>query len=343
MTGSIKNELDPILETLGLLYVGSHFEEAKEEIKKAVADLGFDGEQFYSQHLKSFDKYVQTFKKFKISGSDDDLFFSENDSNYFLVLMSLIIENKNWLNALDKLTDDAVRKEIIHIFNTLSDELEMERNIETLEDLIYFLENSDLSGSAKWKLLRIWQQPQRYIVSLLETINANLAAYQKAVNEISRPLAKLMDRYTLLMSNQSDKIFHSIKDQLSQDADIFPSLVFPLSQLIFESSCHYGLLSHKIVTEGESRSRFKDALLIKLKALSDGSKLEILCSLKISPKYNLEIAQQLGLTAATMSHHMNALLNCGFVGIEKKEGRVYYHLMEDNIRNMIEELKKTLL
>jgi DNA-binding transcriptional ArsR family regulator len=80
-----------------------------------------------------------------------------------------------------------------------------------------------------------------------------------------------------------------------------------------------------------------------LKALSDSSKLEIISSLKISPKYNLEIAQQLGLTPATMSHHMSVLLSCGFVGVEKMDGKVYYHLVEENMISMLEELKQALL
>ena len=84
-------------------------------------------------------------------------------------------------------------------------------------------------------------------------------------------------------------------------------------------------------------------MLIKLKALSDGSKLGIIASLKVSPKYNLEIAQHLGLTAATMSHHMSVLLNCGLVGVEKREGKVYYHIEKENLQELINELKETLL
>ena len=52
-----------------------------------------------------------------------------------------------------------------------------------------------------------------------------------------------------------------------------------------------------------------------MKAFGDKSKFEILYSLKESPKYNLEIAEQLHLTAATMSHHVNILLSQGLVTV----------------------------
>ena len=61
------------------------------------------------------------------------------------------------------------------------------------------------------------------------------------------------------------------------------------------------------------------AILPILKALSDKSKFDILHSLLIAPKYNLELAEELDLTAATVSHHMNVLLTNKLVDIEKKE------------------------
>ncbi|MNJ65876.1 Bacterial regulatory protein, arsR family [compost metagenome] len=65
--------------------------------------------------------------------------------------------------------------------------------------------------------------------------------------------------------------------------------------------------------------------------------------LKEKPKYNLEIAEQLGLTAATTSHHMNVLLACKLVSIDKKNGKVYYHVDQEQLRQFIHELELFLL
>jgi DNA-binding transcriptional ArsR family regulator len=342
MPDKIYYELDPLFETLGLLFVSYNFEEVKQETQKALSDLGLDGEQFYSHNLKTYDRYVQAFLKNRVPGQEDALFFGEKNLNYFLILLSLINENRNWLTSADHLTDALIHAKIIQICMDVFDEDTDSGSVKTLEDVIAFLGKSGLEENAKWKMLCIMQQPQKHILQLINAINANMEAYQKAANEIATPLKKLLDKYNISADNHDDKTFYEIKGKLSQASNIYPTLIFPVSQMMFEKSCYYGLLSEMVIKDGRARYS-KESLLLKLKALSDSSKLEIIMSLKVSPKYNLEIAQQLGLTAATMSHHMSVLLNCGFVGVEKKDGKVYYHLQKDSVKNLIEELGQVLL
>ena len=343
MVDTIYGDLDPVLETMGLLFVSYNFDEVKQEIKNALSDLGLDGEHFYAHNLKAFDKYVRLFLDNRVPNQEDMLFFGDKGSNYFLILLSLIIENRHWLTSLDDVTDQFINAHIIHI---CKDDFYNENNIENPEveeNLIQLLEKSGLEDNEKWKLLRIMQQPKKYITQLVNSINSNMEAFQKSVSHIGKPLIKLLDQYNLSVKNHGDKLFYELKSKLSPASTIYPTLVFPVSQIIFETSCYYGLLSEVVTKNKKNRLYSKESLLLKLKALSDGSKLEIITSLKISPKYNLEIAQQLGLTAATMSHHMNVLLTCGFVGVEKKDGKVYYHLEKDSIKDMIEELEQILL
>ena len=80
-----------------------------------------------------------------------------------------------------------------------------------------------------------------------------------------------------------------------------------------------------------------------LKALGDASKFQILTRLREGDKYNLELAQELGLSAATMSHHMSALLTCGLVRLTKREGRVYYSLERQAVRRMLTTLEQHFL
>ncbi len=343
MSDTIHNELDPYFEIMGLLYVSYNFDEVKQLTKNALSDLGFDGERFYSQNLKAFDKYVQSFLKYRVSSPSDDLFFGETDSNYFLILLYLINDNKCYLSSVDALTDEQINHQIIQICRAVFDNDNQADSIETLEDIIIFLEKSKFEGNAKWKLMRIMQQPKEHLLQLINSININIDSYKKAESEIKKPLMKLLNQYNVSINNHSDKMFFEIKNKFNQDCEIFPTMIFPVTQMIFEKSCYYGLFCKMVVQDRNPSLHSKESLLLKLKALSDSSKLEIITSLKVSPKYNLEIAQQLGLTAATMSHHMNVLLICGFVNVEKKDGKVYYHLKEENIKAMIEELEATLL
>ena len=80
-----------------------------------------------------------------------------------------------------------------------------------------------------------------------------------------------------------------------------------------------------------------------LKAISDNSKFDILLSLIKAPKYNLELAEELNLSAATISHHMNVLLTCHLVSVEKRDGRVYYTLSKSTIENLLLDLHNKFL
>lgn len=343
MSNKLFSELDPVFETMGLLLASYNFDEAKKETIKALSHLGFDGEQFYSRNLKAYDKYVQVFLNSRVSCKEDTLFFGEKDLNYFLILLLLVIENRSWLTSADSLTDTLINAQIIRICKSVFDDDSETESIEALDDIIKFLEKCGLEVNAKWKMLCIMQQPKKHILQLINAINANMEAYQKAVREINNPLKRLMDKYSTSVNNHGGEMFYKIIGKLSQDSNIYPTLIFPVSQIIFEKNCYYGLLSEIVIKDEKVHLHSKETLLLKLKALSDSSKLEIIASLKASPKYNLEIAQQVGLTAATTSHHMSVLLICGFVGVEKKDGKVYYHLEEENIKNMIKELEQTLL
>ena len=80
-----------------------------------------------------------------------------------------------------------------------------------------------------------------------------------------------------------------------------------------------------------------------MKAFGDKSKFEILYSLKESPKYNLEIAEELQLTPATASHHMSLLLSNHMVTVEKKDGRVYYQLNQETLREIMKCFREIFL
>lgn len=333
-------KLDPVFETMGLLYIGYNLDEVKEETKKTLSDLGFEGEKFYSQYLKTFDKYVNAFLKHRVECSESAFFFSEKDANFFRIFLALIVENRDWLTSLDHIKEEQINENICKvIFDDEANKVEFD----SLEDIIKCLEGSGLQSDAKWKMLRVMQSPKDYLNQLITIINSNLEAYHKATNEVHIPLEKLMTHYNDKIASCWDKKFSELRATIAPSSEVYPTLIFPVSQMLFEKCSYYGLLSDKIIESGKMRQNSKELLLLRLKAVSDSSKLEIISSLKLSPKYNLEIAQQLGLTAATMSHHMSVLLNCGLVGVEKKDGKVYYHLEKESLQNLLQDLQEAIL
>lgn len=77
-----------------------------------------------------------------------------------------------------------------------------------------------------------------------------------------------------------------------------------------------------------------------LKALGDKSKLDILLFVKDKPSYGTEIAKQFHLTTATVSHHMNQLLQLELVQVEVKEKRVYYQTQKERLQEVFDACKR---
>ncbi|MDD6305928.1 MAG: metalloregulator ArsR/SmtB family transcription factor [Clostridiales bacterium] len=80
-----------------------------------------------------------------------------------------------------------------------------------------------------------------------------------------------------------------------------------------------------------------------LKALSDRSKFEILSYIKDKRAYGSELAKHMGLTTATISHHMSALFTCGLVELSKEYNRIFYRENKKAVEEVLDYCRKVLL
>lgn len=104
---------------------------------------------------------------------------------------------------------------------------------------------------------------------------------------------------------------------------------------------HMGTL-HCVIDFSESEEFSREQLLEHLKCLSDATKVSILTILKESPTYQTDLARRLGLTTATISHHMNQLVHNGFVKHRLEEKKVYYEYQPDMVEITCAQLEKLL-
>lgn len=80
----------------------------------------------------------------------------------------------------------------------------------------------------------------------------------------------------------------------------------------------------------------------KLKLLADKSKFDILMYIKDQPAYGSEIAKHFGLTTATVSHHMNRLLEEQLIIVEQQNRKIYYRSNKDVLQNLLEACNNLL-
>ncbi|MBN3346423.1 transcriptional regulator [Clostridium botulinum] len=339
----ILDKLDPICEIFGLIYISHDYEKFIDALKKELNNNGVNGELFLKKNFKIIDKYIKTFNKYKVINENELMFFDEDDESIFMLIAFVLINNKELIYSLDNITDDQFKSIILDVYNEISEE---ERNIDsisTLNNTIEFLKEIDLKENTKWKLMIILNEPKKYYKSLIKIIEDNKIAYNQACKAIEKPLSKLISNYIKYVNSDKCEVLNNIIKNNDSNIIIIPTLTFGTSLFEFKNTYFMGLLYEIICKEYIYSMGNKGELVLKLKALSDKSKLEIISLLKAGPKYSLEIAEALKLTPATVSYHMGSLLECSMVVVEKKQGKVYYHLNKIGLKNFIDELNNTLL
>lgn len=334
----IRKVLDDVFETSGLLYVSNHFEKMKEETISNLAELGHEGKMFYEENFGAYEQYVSEFNKFKVITEYYDFFFDEYDLKFYMLILSMVIENRSLFVSFDKIDDKDISTQMLRYYSDIyEEELEI-TEIKSQTDIRVFLDGCKANNSTKWKMLCILQESKKYYYEYVNLLNLNQGSYNKSLKKIKNKLEELLDEFNRRMEKKEDGHFFKLLDSLSSGLSVSPMLVFPTSQVLFQRYTYYGVLNERTLKKGEDKKNTKERLLLKLKALGDQSKFDILMSLKDSSKYNLEMAEELKLSPSTMSHHMNVLLSCELVGINKEKGRVYYYLEKDNMNKTIRQL-----
>ena len=77
-------------------------------------------------------------------------------------------------------------------------------------------------------------------------------------------------------------------------------------------------------------------------ALADKTRREILELLKSRPYTAGELADQFSLSAATVSHHIAVLIECGLITGERRAQTIVYHLNTTVIEDMMRALASLL-
>lgn len=338
-----KNELDPWFEVMGLLSL--HYTQNRQEIfVKELDNFGIDGEAFFARHFKLVEKYLKAFEKYKTSHPTEASYFEGTSDELLLLSVLMVIEHRDYLHKSQPWDVLALRSLIAFYLMDDNDETLTPDEHEPIDlpdekSIIEFLETLKVQNEDKWRLLEIMRRPDVWLKQLLEIVNSNIPACEKAIAEAGKPLERLLKHN----ADCENPHFLKLAETCSSHAVIYYSLAMPLIQLITYTHCYQGLYTEYLNTLHSPADSARERIIRQMKSLSDKSKLDIMHHLKSSSLYNLELAEKLGLSPSTMSHHMSYLLVCGFVTVEKKNGKVYYCLEREAVKQFLNDLEKILL
>ena len=329
--------LHPFLETLGLIYMTKNFEAVKTDLLNSLKEMNIDGAQFYKQYLSYLDNYVQVFEDTYALKQEETFFFGYN-TEFFLTVLAMATE-------LFESNAEPVQLTQSHIFSVMNSFLKQKNsekasNSSDMENWFLLLQSSEYSEDTKWRLLELIHNPVRKFQELFHIYENNRTAFDVTFQKNKKQLEKLVSQAP---SEPSDVICSLMSEFHPESKRFYLTAVLPLMEWITPTIIFQGVLTNKLDLYQKNLENAKEMLPPILKLLGDKSKFEILCLLKSHGRYNLEIAEELQLTPATASHHMSLLLSNHMVTVEKKDGRVYYQLNQETLREIMKCFREIFL
>ena len=216
-----------------------------------------------------------------------------------------------------------------------------------------------ISNEAKWQVQDIYLNFNSHCKRVLNLLKKAVDLMQ----EEAPLLAPYQSNFISYWENtlKEEKLNALLKEYLQLDIDdnpsgyqVYPILVEMSSIKVMEngqpgsarSRTFYGLgilfgKSYNFSRRTENLQKSQD-LFVMLKLLSDKSKFEILQFVANDWKYGSEIVKETGLTAATISYHMNTLVQARLVDIKKEEKKVYFRQNRDYVSEMLSFCEKSI-
>ncbi len=186
-------------------------------------------------------------------------------------------------------------------------------------------------------------------LQIMELFQSSEADFPRMHELMKRAEAVLISQYELIkekyvstVENYSKNQSEEAKNILSQTIKLFGSLDFDniylslgivtLNQLSLvvpftdSRSCYvaFGLDFVRLNEMKDLGVKMEEQLLRRLKALADGNKLKIVRLISQRPMYLKELSEALGITTATVSHHVSQLMEEKLIRFEMDGRKIYY-------------------
>lgn len=333
-------KVDFSYEALALMDKIIHDDNDEEIFNKFLNNLKNSSLEHKYQNYKVFkEKIVQ---EIGIINADISLYF-----NNFVYQGPFII---HFYRFMQTFTSDNISQGIIAYFLECFNELN-NQDLTTL-DLSSFLaivNNLDLNDQSKLMAINFFING--------ETI------YKQVLEEVDR-IAKIIEKYFSFVKNDYEEYLKEIGNinlraklnELLQfnyfkndDFQVIVSL-FYYNHLILQKSekkfnIYLGYLVFLMKALKEQLENDNKGVLNYLKTISETTRFKILKLLKKRPMYAQEIAKEVGLTSATLVHHLEVLLNEKLIEIVKNNNdkkRIFYQVNKNTIAHFLKVLEENL-
>lgn len=222
-----------------------------------------------------------------------------------------------------------------------------EKDIVKIEEplaVISFLMRMEIADEEKWKLQKIFIEREEQLERVLALLEKAVVCLRGFEPELLAWIQQFCAYWEKELGGQALSVYMGDRTDIFMEENplgfcLQASFLHP-DEIVSHSDqredgtyekrdfCRLGILFGEDFEIGIKPARqtegFEIYVLQVLKLLADKSKFEILSYIRDKEAYGSELARHLGITSATVSHHMNALLHAGLVRVNNRENRMYY-------------------
>ncbi len=217
-----------------------------------------------------------------------------------------------------------------------------------------YILTKDISVSLKSKLIYVYMSFDEMFGFLMDTLKKTEALLREKiflVEELTRE--SVLDMKQGFEELGMEGFFNDLQIPVTflpdHDFIIYPTISDSNSVHIFHQGQYKNLIVHWGINLSwrkrykDSAAFSKDNLLDAFKAITEKTKFEILLLLSHERLYGSQIAKRIGITTATVSHHLSQMAALNLITIGKEQNRIYYQLNKEVVTALIEGLKERLI
>lgn len=258
-----------------------------------------------------------------------------------------IIENSDECTMLSYVVKDVfyenTNKNINEVYNWDVVKNSINDLLKIINELEFF--NDNMKQKLLESIENAAETKQRYIMLLRQFYEK---AFKPVVEEIIKTVCPTIEKYEKEFKLDPKKF---CRKYFVKDVSVFgPAVNIHVSLFRYAGSDYWSSKEgSEWIIFGSDTWRFledepeKEKVLDFLKAISDKRRMTIIELLAEKSWYVNEIAERIGMSAATTSYHLTSLQELGIVDFERYDHRFYYYLNKDKLRELFNEAMKVYL
>lgn len=345
------NQLDPTMECIKILErrfdpmvdMYHSIEEMKPYLSETYSVPVFELEPLL-QPLSELERYVNA----GLSASEERLrfFFSPRSSGPVSLATHLYPLLKAGVRLGDMPEAERMQRLAYPVSQIVEVETETLEDLRTEEALARFLLASSCSEDVKWLCISLYYALDSYLDELEAILRQAVGLFLSRLPDVTGLCDRTLDYVRESIGDNPAQLFEHFDAPVpTSDVTVQPSLMdFHRVHWNFPQSIIYMGVYREAISQLIKKYADQSANLVScLKAMGDKNRLEVLRILRKGESNGQEIAEELGLAPATISHHMNLLCVEELVSATKRGTSVYYALNRPALRRRLEGLSRYLL